>query len=372
MQLPLVGLKCKHVACFEGETFLQMHLNKSEWVCPVCYNLIRKNELVRDPLIEDILHSTQRAVEQIEFDQLGNFKISEPEKTKPKQKSKIECVTLDDNEDDATNFNNINEPLIKPKIEKYNFNSFLPSSSSSFNPYQSSPFSGPSIFDTLNLVSTAMNRPTGTLNQSSTVTSSSLSNHNRVGEVIELSSDDENSVIVLDDSDLEDVNNNQTSNHFQPNSSQNTDSDQSSTYLFSPLNRSNRARLFDDSTDENTELSDEERLDGSDLDEVDNSSIDTDRTELDDDDDISNRRRLNYIFSDSSNDFPYSDSDLSNDSNQSTLSSLNSNSSLSTNSSTNSNSSSNNNNNASFTSSSSTLLQSRGSLRSRRKRRRLF
>ena len=64
IDIPLVGLKCKHVACFEGRTFLEMHKNKQEYVCVICYNLIRRNELVRDPLIEDILSNTQRKVEQ--------------------------------------------------------------------------------------------------------------------------------------------------------------------------------------------------------------------------------------------------------------------------------------------------------------------
>jgi len=358
IQLPLIGQNCKHVNCFEGDTFLQMHLNKPEWTCPVCYNLIRKNELLRDPFIEDILHSTQRKVDQIEFDQLGNFKAAEPETSKPKQRSKLECVVLDDEEDDHNNEPTVNEPLVVPKLEAF-FN--FPSSSSTSN---QQPFNSSNILNSLNLVSTNRSSSTTTLPSWAQRDSHSIYKTNRtlnsqisgnvVREVIELSSDDddENSIIVID-SDSDDINH---SNNL--NDSHNSDDSNLTNYSFFASNIQRGSDAFDNNSNDSFNNTDDDNHTDVSIDSDNNS---TDQTELDSDEDEiyrRNQRRRVYSSSDMSLVDRYSEN--------TSISSISSTSSLS---STNASNNRSNDENSSFASSS--LLQSRGSLRRRRKRQRI-
>lgn len=337
-----------------------MHQNKQEYVCVICHTLIRRNELVRDPWIERILLATSREVEQIEFDSSGKYKVSQPEKCAPRQRLKrIECITLDDEEEMRTSSPAALKMTIKrPKIE---------------------------LFGALDLASTAGDQANSSQGQNeasidrpnrtfSSGTSADAPNGfraptiNSPNNAIHLDSDSDQSVIVLN-SDTEPSDNDS-----------NAASDGSLRYSI----QANRVRaLF--SSSEDTEISDNEDTmnDSENFDEEADSNgedaglegFNSENADSDDSDEdfLTTRRRprRSGLFS-SSNEESISDfSNESDDESDQSLSDLSSNSNLS---SLSNSSDASGGSKAQEPSSSSTFtpLLSRGSLNKRRRRARRF
>lgn len=372
IQLPLVGLKCRHVNCFDGATFLEMHANKQEFVCVICHNLIRRNELVRDPWIERILLDTQRTVEQIEFDSVGHYKISQPEKCAPKQRPKrIECITLDDEEEAKSRAEgpiNLKITVPRPKLElidalklsatntgdRTSQTATMPSSLAALNSLSNgSAFAPPAFSSTTNSFADSLPRwaarasANGAAQAASTATSRPLSREN----AIDLT--DTDSVIVLD-----------------------SDSDVSHYAFESDQNSENIRDALDDSN-EDTEISEEENTIGNDSD-GDSNEDDSLRRDLEDESEDESededyfvgrsRRRTRYEAFGSSSD---GGSDMSEIVSQESLSDLTSNSNLSSLSSSSSSSRGSKDRQASQSANSSfTPLLSRTSLNKRRRSRR--
>lgn len=368
-----------------------MHENKQELVCVICHNLIRRNELVRDPWIERILQDTKRTVEQIEFDSFGKYKISQPEKCAPRQRLKrIECITLDDDEEEAMGRTEspvslkltVRNPLKRPKLEMLDALNLASTSGtsqqalpSSLLASNSSPNQNGSLF--AHLTSTTPNpffvstfSQTASANgapPTSTAPAASVSMEN----AIDLT--DTDSVIVLDsDSDV---------SHYGFESNHNSEDTDDALNL-----RTTRRRyeVFSDDSNEDTEISEEENEDentiendsndssnaGSDLNE--NGSLLADLEDESEDEDFlasSSRRRTRYEAFGSS-DEEHSSTDLGdgNDSDEDSLSDLSSNSNLSSLSSSSSSSSGSKSRQAAQSGSSTfTPLLSRGSLNKRRR-----
>lgn len=54
---PSRGIKCKHVQCFDLDSYLCLNHKTHKWVCPVCNTTTTEGELVVDALFSQILSS---------------------------------------------------------------------------------------------------------------------------------------------------------------------------------------------------------------------------------------------------------------------------------------------------------------------------
>ncbi|RWS18914.1 hypothetical protein B4U80_07196 [Leptotrombidium deliense] len=74
IEIAAVGLECKHAACFDLKTFLEVNLETFNWICPLCNNTIKAGMLSLDILMNNILTETAVNCFKVEFDATGNWK----------------------------------------------------------------------------------------------------------------------------------------------------------------------------------------------------------------------------------------------------------------------------------------------------------
>ncbi len=99
MQLPGRSFKCKHVQCFEIESYLMMNEKKPTWNCPVCDQNAPYDDLIIDGLNQEILTKCTDA-DEIEFASDGTWtRVNENEK-QPVAKKKHEDTKKTVNNDD--------------------------------------------------------------------------------------------------------------------------------------------------------------------------------------------------------------------------------------------------------------------------------
>jgi hypothetical protein len=112
IQLPARARHCKHVQCFDLESYLLMNEKKPGWLCPVCDGSAPYDTLIIDGLFREILAKVKDA-EEIEFTPDGEWtrvatgsgdKKAEKQKSVPKKEATVftgEEICCDDG-DDAT------------------------------------------------------------------------------------------------------------------------------------------------------------------------------------------------------------------------------------------------------------------------------
>jgi hypothetical protein len=113
--------------------FLEMNLNKDEWICPVCNRPIGAEELIRDGLTTKILSELEAKCLQVEFFVDSTYK---PVEEKPvestsssiqrKKPADIVCIDLSDEESadaiDSRASSNGRRPLIPTSADQRNTN----------------------------------------------------------------------------------------------------------------------------------------------------------------------------------------------------------------------------------------------------------
>lgn len=72
MHLPGRSSKCKHVQCFDIESYLMMNEKKPTWNCPVCDQHVPYENLIIDSLYQEIL-SKATDVEEVQFTADGQW-----------------------------------------------------------------------------------------------------------------------------------------------------------------------------------------------------------------------------------------------------------------------------------------------------------
>lgn len=72
LQLPGRSRMCKHVQCFDIESFLMMNEKKPTWLCPVCDQYIEFDTLIIDSLMVEILEKCKDA-EEVQFGPDGEW-----------------------------------------------------------------------------------------------------------------------------------------------------------------------------------------------------------------------------------------------------------------------------------------------------------
>ncbi|XP_028411352.1 E3 SUMO-protein ligase PIAS2-like [Dendronephthya gigantea] len=138
MTLPCRSKNCNHLQCFDAALYLQMNERKSRWICPVCDQEARFNDLIIDGLFMEILEmSTQN--NDIVFFEDGSWEsigttdlaakmtvitspkvkvekpklIEEEDKAKSKQDPPVIDLTLSSDEEEEEEENHKTSPMIQ-------------------------------------------------------------------------------------------------------------------------------------------------------------------------------------------------------------------------------------------------------------------
>jgi hypothetical protein len=86
INLPARGPDCKHIPCFDLETYLEMNADRAQWRCPICSKPAVLEGLEVDQYIWGILNNTRDSdVDEVTMDNKANWTISGPMKTGIKQ-----------------------------------------------------------------------------------------------------------------------------------------------------------------------------------------------------------------------------------------------------------------------------------------------
>jgi hypothetical protein len=93
MNLPGRATTCKHVQCFDLESYLMMNEKKPTWNCPVCDQNASYDNLIIDSLNQEIIKESGTDVEEVVFDKDGSWKKASAHDTK---KSKAETKEKSD------------------------------------------------------------------------------------------------------------------------------------------------------------------------------------------------------------------------------------------------------------------------------------
>ena len=73
LRMPGRSSECRHVQCFELESFLLMNEKKPTWTCPVCDRLLSFDTLVIDSLTQEIVAKCPSNVEEVQFNAEGEW-----------------------------------------------------------------------------------------------------------------------------------------------------------------------------------------------------------------------------------------------------------------------------------------------------------
>jgi E3 SUMO-protein ligase PIAS1 len=85
IKIPVKSQKCKHIQCFDGETYILMNQTRAKWECPVCNSKIAFPDLFFDGYFDDILKNTPEECDSVQILEDGKWII-------PKAKTIIETT----------------------------------------------------------------------------------------------------------------------------------------------------------------------------------------------------------------------------------------------------------------------------------------
>ncbi|KAJ1962945.1 E3 SUMO-protein ligase pli1 [Dipsacomyces acuminosporus] len=75
IKTPVRSKFCDHSQCFDGETFLQLNMQRPTWKCPICSIKVKSwRELIVDGYFESILKGTSENDDQVHVDPDGSWK----------------------------------------------------------------------------------------------------------------------------------------------------------------------------------------------------------------------------------------------------------------------------------------------------------
>lgn len=75
INIPSRGTLCKHIACFDLETYLKFNEKVQKWTCPICSKQILVKDLLIDEFFADILRQVPEDIEEIELEASGQWKL---------------------------------------------------------------------------------------------------------------------------------------------------------------------------------------------------------------------------------------------------------------------------------------------------------
>lgn len=77
IETPVRGKNCKHVQCFDLETYLLMNKAQPNWECPVCSKKTLTDDLIVDEYMKEILNivGDDEVAESIKMDENGKWEL---------------------------------------------------------------------------------------------------------------------------------------------------------------------------------------------------------------------------------------------------------------------------------------------------------
>ena len=101
INLPGRASTCKHVQCFDLESYLMMNEKKPTWNCPVCDQNAPFDNLLIDSLNQEILAACPRDIEEVVFAQDGSWTKVVPVDTKKSATQSDERSKAKSNEEEV-------------------------------------------------------------------------------------------------------------------------------------------------------------------------------------------------------------------------------------------------------------------------------
>ncbi|PRP86037.1 E3 SUMO-protein ligase PIAS4 isoform 1 [Planoprotostelium fungivorum] len=94
INIPTRGKKCKHIQCFDLNSFLQVNKKFPKFKCPVCSNVVPYSDLIVDGLMKKILVGIKENEEADEIEMMpdGSWRVVDPEEKSKKRKNTWENV----------------------------------------------------------------------------------------------------------------------------------------------------------------------------------------------------------------------------------------------------------------------------------------
>ncbi|CAI4211446.1 unnamed protein product [Parascedosporium putredinis] len=85
LDLPVRGLGCSHMQCFDATSYLQLQEQGPQWICPICSRSVTFDQLAVDEYVLDILSRTPRDLEQVTLEPDGQWRIPGTEGSTPRK-----------------------------------------------------------------------------------------------------------------------------------------------------------------------------------------------------------------------------------------------------------------------------------------------
>ena len=77
IKVPVRGVNCLHLSCFDFWKFIQYQREFGEWKCPICMKACALSDLMVDPVIESVLSDVPPQVDSIDIDKNGEYLYEE-------------------------------------------------------------------------------------------------------------------------------------------------------------------------------------------------------------------------------------------------------------------------------------------------------
>ena len=107
IKTPFRSTSCKHLQCFDADTFIQINRSNPKWQCAVCYQTLSTGTIVVDGYFDDILKNTPDDCDIIQIEPDGKWSIP--------TEAPVVDVTMDDKKRDiiVIGDDDYNEPKTK-------------------------------------------------------------------------------------------------------------------------------------------------------------------------------------------------------------------------------------------------------------------
>lgn len=111
IQIPTRATSCKHIQCFDLESYLMMNEKKPTWLCPVCDQYTPFDSLLIDSLFQDILNKCPD-IEDVQFNADAQWSIVKPENIKSDKNAKCDNANLSPNKSNEPSNNKHDASLV--------------------------------------------------------------------------------------------------------------------------------------------------------------------------------------------------------------------------------------------------------------------
>ncbi|KAL5604692.1 hypothetical protein BROUX41_001957 [Berkeleyomyces rouxiae] len=113
LKLPCRGTACRHIQCFDAESYLLLQQQAPTWQCPICNKYTPYEQLAIDQYVLEILETTAMSLEQVTIEPTGEWGVPALKLNNTSQPT-AHAGDDDDDDDDL-----IIENLVSPKQEEH-------------------------------------------------------------------------------------------------------------------------------------------------------------------------------------------------------------------------------------------------------------